>query len=699
MRKENSAIRTKFVSEAGSQLVNADYFAFVELDNYACYCIADGIDNDRTKESAKLAVTTVIDEFYQKPGMGKGLMKHYLEKAHHTLLKESGTFRLEASILVVVTDYKKVRYANAGNARMYHWRNGKIINQSKDQSLSQNMAEQGDISMDKITEHEERHNLYCYAGQRGRFSPSVSKKVKMSDGDIISLMTCGVWENTGIAELLDCIEDAQAPEDVCASMEEIILSQRLRNIQNYTFATIYVDKVYLNPNRQRNRKLVKKIVIPIAIILFMLLIVFAVSEIMFYKKVNSMWNNIDIAITDMVANMDEEGNNNYYKAKEIYEGFDTKGELSNESVIQAKYFLNMLKYKEEYDNAQNGYDRYVAACKVLTCLVGKNGFQRVENDKLDNKVLSVSALHKVDEEYLEELTQKDLENFREEFLAEYESVKVEYQVYMLLEEATKAFEEEIDNASLDKLIKDARENTNNIYGIGAYEYNGTEFIEVYGELEGLIIEAKIKGINLNTTQKEYDDFAKRVESKMYYIRAKAHQDLADELVRNNRLTDALTEYGNAKDAFTRAGESIYNDDIRDLEDIINQINRRVEDDAMNSVNEEVRTLISRAEDEFDRAKYEDAINTFEEIEDLVEENNIASGVLYDSYRNLQERINNLKNGKEYEESARSYEQTGDFSMAISEYERAREAYEKADLIDKEREMRQKINELNAMSEE
>ena len=44
MRKENATFKTKFISESGSYLINSDYFAFVELKDYACYCIADGID-------------------------------------------------------------------------------------------------------------------------------------------------------------------------------------------------------------------------------------------------------------------------------------------------------------------------------------------------------------------------------------------------------------------------------------------------------------------------------------------------------------------------------------------------------------------------------------------------------------------------------------------------------------------------------
>ncbi|MCI9435513.1 MAG: serine/threonine protein phosphatase, partial [Bacilli bacterium] len=195
MRKENSVFKTKFISEPGSFLRNADYFAFVELQDYACYCIADGIDDEKKRQSAQLAVSAVMDRFYSRSGMSKGLMKRYALAAHKELLKESHDIRLEASMLIVVTNYKKIRYVNIGNARLHHIRNNKIINQSKDQSLSQNMAEQGEIPLDMIEEHEERHNLYCYLGQPGRFAPYISPKIKLEDGDIITLCTRGIWEN------------------------------------------------------------------------------------------------------------------------------------------------------------------------------------------------------------------------------------------------------------------------------------------------------------------------------------------------------------------------------------------------------------------------------------------------------------------------------------------------------------------------
>ena len=689
MRKENSAIRTKFVSEAGSQLINADYFAFVELDNYACYCIADGIDNDKVKESAKLAVSTVIDEFYQNPGMGKGQMKRYLEKAHQILLRESGTFRLEASILVVITDYKKVRYANAGNVRMYHWRNGRIINHSKDHSLSQNMAERGDLALDKIEAHEERHNLYCYVGQRGSFKPYVSKKTKMLDGDIISLMTCGIWENTGVAELLDSIEDAKAPEDVCASMEEIILSQRLRNIQNYTFACIYIDKVYLNPNKQRNQKLVKKIVIPIVILIFMALLAYGISQFMLYQKIDSMWNNIELAVQDMAAGLDEDGNSNYDKAIEIYEEFDSEGELSKEKVIEAKYYLNLLKYRADYVSAESCYDRYVAACKMLTCLVGKKGYERVENDGVDDKVLSVSSVHKINEEYIDGAATKDLASFKESFLDEYESLKTEYKIYILLEKAKSVFETEVNNTSNDRDLVDAAK----AYGIIIYNFDGTKFETVYEELKTSIAAAVNSNVNLNTTLNEYDAFLSSVSSRLFYIKGKAYESQAESYAKVGNYEDAKMAYSNAKDALKKAGNSTYAGEISDMEDKITIIEQQIDDVNTDTLNEEMRALVSQAAGKFDESKYDDAWSICEAVAEKLSKAGISSGIIYDDLVKLQECITSAINGEKYAKEAEGYEKQGDYDMAYLTYQYAQEAYEKAGVSDKERQMRLKLNEI------
>ena len=205
MRKSNSDFRTAFVSETGSQLVNNDYFAFVELDDYACYVIASGITDFKESQGAKRAVENILLSFQEQPGMSKMALKRYLQDANDRLVASASREKLRASVVVVVTDYEKMRYASAGNARLRMYRQGRMKIQSKDQSLAQDLVDQGK-SVTTVAKSRERNNLYAYLGKRDDFTPFISPQLKLMDADIISLYTEGIWENVDEGELDDVID-------------------------------------------------------------------------------------------------------------------------------------------------------------------------------------------------------------------------------------------------------------------------------------------------------------------------------------------------------------------------------------------------------------------------------------------------------------------------------------------------------------
>lgn len=404
MRKENSEFKTKFISEPGSYLHNADYFAFVELKDYACYCIADGIDTDEKRESAKAAVTAVITAFSEDPGISKNKLKQYMMTAHHALLEEAREMRLEASIVIVISDYKNVRWAHAGNTRLVLMRNGRIKYRTKDTSLSQNMADKSEISLDQLETHEERHNLYCYLGQSGHFSPVISAKRKMDDGDILCLYTRGIWESAGDAELLDAADGVSEPEQICTNLEDVVLSQQQGVLENYTIAAIFVNKVYRNPKASKNRKMIKIILsVIMAVVVIVFFICFAryrsnqknIRQMLKYEErgisylneVNytGAYGQFDAAITLADKINAKEGTDAYRHARkvELYNAISgylseamealTEGEykkasnkftsaISNVNTLKEDYgedisYLNaMLSYQEYADNMKNGID-------------------------------------------------------------------------------------------------------------------------------------------------------------------------------------------------------------------------------------------------------------------------------------------------------------------------------------------------------
>ncbi|OBY77590.1 serine/threonine protein phosphatase [Paenibacillus sp. KS1] len=266
MRKENSDFKTSFVTEAGSFLHNKDYFAYVELDDMACWVIADGLDSDMEVDSAEMVVKSILGRFTEKPTMSSLRLKHYMQEAHEWLRTESKRVRLKASLILVVTDYAKIRWVAAGNARLYHFRGGRLFGRSRDLSLAQSMKDAGEISEEAMEVHEERHNLLQYMGQPERLEPYVSKKAPLSEGDVLLLCTPGLWEDVNATEMVDALTDAKEPEDFTDTLEDVLLSKQRQTVSNYTAVAVYANKVF-KEDPKRKWRLLKKWLLALIVLL------------------------------------------------------------------------------------------------------------------------------------------------------------------------------------------------------------------------------------------------------------------------------------------------------------------------------------------------------------------------------------------------------------------------------------------------
>lgn len=311
MRKFSSTVNTAFISEAGRQLINNDDFGFVELDKFACYVVADSIGETNEEHSAaRLAIYSIIRKFTERPSMSKKAVQSYLREANRQLFKEKSDVRLKASVTVMVTDYMKLRYGQAGNTRLQFYRDGTMRVKSRDQSLSQAMVKTGELTPEKLAWHEERNNLTCYAGMGKGFHPVISKKITLLDGDLFALYTRGVWENVDEGELSDVLaevgKDVKEPID---TIEDMLLSKQPKKLENYTFVLIAFEKIFKDPNR---KKRIKKIVIISLIVVVVALLIWLVTWIVLRVRAN--WTeDMNLAYANTIEYIQDE---NYVRAKE-----------------------------------------------------------------------------------------------------------------------------------------------------------------------------------------------------------------------------------------------------------------------------------------------------------------------------------------------------------------------------------------------
>lgn len=267
MRRLNSQFTTKYISEAGTRPENKDYFGFVEMDNVACWVIAEGYDKDTSINSAKLAVDTVISEFTKKPSLSKRNIRRCIKEANRQLKLQSSKFHLKASILVVVSNYTKLRYAVCGNCRFHIFRGNNILEKSHDTSLYDEMIQQEEIIEDGEKGIEESRNLLQYLGKQGHLKIKVSKKKKLQNEDILLMTTWGLWEKITTVEMLDTLEDAKDAESYIDDLQDLFLSKQTNTVNNHTIATVFIGKVFQEKNyTQKIIKIAIMILIPVLII-------------------------------------------------------------------------------------------------------------------------------------------------------------------------------------------------------------------------------------------------------------------------------------------------------------------------------------------------------------------------------------------------------------------------------------------------
>ncbi len=370
MRKINSEFRTFHMSEEGQKLSNRDYFGYVEMDDFACYVLADSLDDEPSINSARLVVDSIIRDFTEAPAMGRGRLRRYLRRAHGELLRQRGGMHLKVAVVVAVTDYRKLRYCHVGNCRLYLIRNARILERTTDQSLTQNLVERDRVIWDQAARHEERNNLYSFLGERGKPDIQISRRKKLEAGDLFIQLTRGVWEQCEESQFLQIVNDAKETRDILDQTEDLILKeQNSRDIDNYSMAVTSVDKVYQCPKKPVSVKKILLLVLPV------LLVTITVSVALFLRH-RSIRNKTESLLHYMESGEEYLAHNNYQKAKEEY------GE--------ARQLADSLRREQAYEEA----DQYMKLAEQVILadetLAGEE-YQKAQELYLAARRMSVEA--------------------------------------------------------------------------------------------------------------------------------------------------------------------------------------------------------------------------------------------------------------------------------------------------------------------
>ncbi|AOR23473.1 PP2C family protein-serine/threonine phosphatase [Clostridium taeniosporum] len=531
MRKLNSKFKTSFISEEGTYLQNKDYFAYIELDKFGCYAIADGIDNDTENESAQIAVTTFIKLFTQNPTMNRFTLRKYLNIVNKELVNSSRNVRLKASLTIAITNYSKVRYIVLGNSRFYFFKDGYLKERSKDLSLTQQLSDKEIIALDKAAQHIERNNLSCYLGENKLSSPFISKKIKLNDGDVFTLLTKGIWENCDEKEIEDALEGATEPQEVADRVEDMILSKQLSKLENYTLAVTFVEKAYVNPKKKAIIKKILFAAIPIILVLVIALVIFNIKQNKKRDEIASMNNYISEANGYIENRHIEKANSKYEEALKIANKYKLKNHIKEiddeckytEIIIEGDKKLEEKKFNEALDQyllaMEKGEDTDDKARDYISKKIDitKTCISVADLLELADSQLEAGKVAEAEENYLEAKRLASNYYLKDEKKEAIDKLKEIYEQQGKEAEAKKQ-EEEKAKAEEEKAKEEEEKN----------KEKEEEAKKEEDELQGKAIDLRKNG----DTQYIEGDY---VGAKMYYTLAKE----AFEKINSNSLANAL----------------------------------------------------------------------------------------------------------------------------------------------------------------
>ena len=237
---------TSMLSAAGGRPSNEDRCDFLSLPRAACWVLCDGLGGHGGGATAsQVAVETILQCFQASPEISAHALEACLLSANQAIVEQQASdpalLRMATTAVVLVADYRKAQWAHIGDSRLYHFRGGRLIAQTKDHSVAQALADAGDIAVGEVRFHPDRGSLRRSLGNSAQSQPTVLPvPSEVTTGDAFLLASDGFWEYVTETEMEIELSKAAAPADWLKTMQRRLVARAAPDHDNYSAIAVLV---------------------------------------------------------------------------------------------------------------------------------------------------------------------------------------------------------------------------------------------------------------------------------------------------------------------------------------------------------------------------------------------------------------------------------------------------------------------------
>lgn len=240
-------LKIETLSKPGGRKANEDACGYCTLADISCCILSDGLGgHDGGATASKLSVEHVLEAFRKTPQCSIDGIKSLMEAGGDAVLNEQiknprlNSMRTTAVILTIDGKQNKACWGNIGDSRLYCFRNGRIIKQTKDHSVSQMMVDAGYLKQEMIRSAPGRNQLYAAMGDKNHFEfETVSAPFPICDGDAFLLCSDGLWEYVEEKEMERLLQKAESAQSWLKMLEEQVLQRGDEGQDNYSAVVVW----------------------------------------------------------------------------------------------------------------------------------------------------------------------------------------------------------------------------------------------------------------------------------------------------------------------------------------------------------------------------------------------------------------------------------------------------------------------------
>ena len=239
-------LETAGLSRAGGRKTNQDnYGSELGGQGGGCWLVADGLGGHAGGETAsRLAVETVLRQYRQSPDAFVSRLADCFQEVQTAIVRQAAeSYELagmRTTLVLLATDAEQAVWGHVGDSRLYWFRDGKILHQTKDHSVPQMLADAGKIKPADIRGHEDQNRLTRAVGQSGELRPTIlSAPLPIQANDAALLCSDGVWTYVWEREMEEDLAAAGSAADWLDRLERRILARATGPYDNYTAVAVW----------------------------------------------------------------------------------------------------------------------------------------------------------------------------------------------------------------------------------------------------------------------------------------------------------------------------------------------------------------------------------------------------------------------------------------------------------------------------